>query len=123
MTRSKKIFIFLLTIAFIGSAIYIYSSLKTAKAYTFTIPNISLNELSDKIKNTINTTKSAIDSLIKKKAQDTIDDASKSLKQNTFEFIKENMNNGLNVIGKTIGVDTSISNENQSIQEQNCQTQ
>src|SRR3989344_4019480 len=121
MTRSKKIFFFLLIIAFIISAIYIYSSLKTAKAYTFTIPNISLNELSNKIKNTINTTKSAISSLIEKKAQDTIDDASKSLKQTTFEFIKENMNNGLNAVGKAIGADISISNENQSVQQQNCQ--
>jgi len=123
MTRSKKIFIFLLIIAFIISAIYIYSSLKTAKAYTFTIPNISLNELSNKIKNTINTTKSAISSLIEKKAQDTIDDASKSLKQTTFEFIKENMNNGLNAVGKAIGADISTSNENQPIQQQNCATQ
>ncbi len=126
MTRSKKIFIFLLITAFIGSAIYIYSSLETAKAYTFTIPNINLQKINDKIKNTIELTKSSVISFIEKKAEDTVRESSKSFKQSTFEFIKENMNNGIDTIGKSIGADIPISlssNENKLIEQKNCQTQ
>lgn len=123
MTRFKKIFIFLLTIAFIGSAIYIYSSFKTVKAYTFTVPNISLQKINDKIKDTIKSAKSSTISFAEKKAEDTAKKSSRKIKQNTFEFIKKNINSGIDVIGEAIGVDISAGgnlNNNQSAQQQNC---
>ena len=120
MTLFKKIFIFLLIIAFIGSAIYIYSSLKTTKAYTFTVPNINLQKINDKIKDVAKSTKSSITSFVEKKAENTVKENSKSFKQNTFNFIKENMNNGINAVGKAVGAE--IQEKNSPVQQQNCQT-
>lgn len=124
MTKSKKFFIFLLIVTFIGSAVYIYSSLKTAKAYTFTVPNITLRDINDKIKNTINSAKSAINSLIEKKVESAAQESSKNFKQNAFEFVKGNMNSGIDVIGKAIGADIKEKNTSTNqTQQQNCQTQ
>ncbi len=121
MTRSKKIFIFLLIIAFIGSAIYIYSSLKMTRAYTFTVPDINLQKINDKIKNAIESTKSSITSFAEKKAEDTARENLKTFKQSAFNFIKENINNGIDVVGKAVGAETQ--EKNPPTQQQNCQTQ
>lgn len=93
-----------------ASAIYIYSALKTAKAYTFTIPNLKLMDKISSLKNFINTGKfdseiNKIKNDIKNQGEDLATKASKNLKNGIFNFVKRNMNKGLDALGSGLGAD------------------
>jgi hypothetical protein len=111
--HSKKFFVILLMIATAGSAFYIYSAMKTAKAYSFfkplqniaELPSVkaavdygkkSVSKIGEKIKNQA--------SALEKSASETTDE----VKNSAFEFLKENINSGLNAVGGVLGVDEKL---------------
>lgn len=118
-----KFFIVLLIIALIGSAFYIYSAMKTAKAYSFFKPLDVLRTLEDlpSVKAAVDYGKKSIDKTGEKiknqfvKVENSVSEATDKAKDSSFGFVKENLNDGLNAIGGFIGVDEKIINQNQEI--------
>jgi len=111
--KNKKLLIFLIIIAIIGSGIYIYSSLQTVKAYTYLVPRWNLEDKISSLKNFVglkvkeNINKGEL--LIKEKTQEA--------KTSIFEDLKDDISGQIDALGGKFGVasDSSFSSFNLEI--------
>lgn len=122
--KSSKFLALLAISAIIGSAIYIYSGLNTAKAYTFFAPINTFvgKKIIEPIKKAAISGKTSVENKLKQASADLIKETVESAKNNAFISIKNGLDSGLNAIGKTIGVDEKIINQeqnNQSTEQEN----
>lgn len=118
--HSKKFFVILLLIIGISSALYIYSAMKTAKAYSFFNPLEVFKTFENlpSVKTTVNYGKKNIDKVgekiknqtgvFKKLGSNAVSKTTDGLKNSAFGFVKENMNSSLNAIGGVLGVDEKL---------------
>lgn len=116
----KKFFVVLLLIIGISSALYIYSAIKTARAYSFFNPLEVFKTFENLpfVKTTVDYGKKNIDKVGEKIKNQTgifenfgsnaVSKTTGGLKNSVFEFVKENINSGLNAIGGVLGVDEKL---------------
>ncbi|MEK7549334.1 MAG: PKD domain-containing protein [Patescibacteria group bacterium] len=103
--KNKKLLIFLIIIAIIGSGIYIYSSLQTVKAYTYLVPRWNLEDKISSLKNFVglkvkeNINKGEF--LIKEKTQEA--------KTSIFEDLKDSISGQIDILGGKFGVASNSS--------------
>ncbi|MBI4993904.1 hypothetical protein HZC33_03065 [Candidatus Wolfebacteria bacterium] len=120
---NKKFLAFLAICAIIGSVIYIYSGLNVAKAYSFFAPinTFAKEKIVEPVKKAAISGKNSVENKFKQASADLIDINTAEVKDNAFSAVKNGMNNGMNTIGKLIGVDEKIISQNQKIENnQNC---
>jgi len=111
--KSRKFFIVLLVVAVIGSVFYIYSAMKTVKAYSFFKPLINIADLPS-VKSVVDYSKKSVDKIGEKIKNQTsvinssVSKATNNFKNSAFEFTKENINSGLDAVGNVLGVDEKL---------------
>ncbi|MEK7553269.1 MAG: hypothetical protein AAB504_01075 [Patescibacteria group bacterium] len=111
--HSKNFFIVLLVVAVVGSVFYIYSAMKTVKAYSFFKPLINIADLPS-VKSAVDYSKKSVDKIGEKIKNQTsvinssVSKATNNFKNSAFEFTKENINSGLNVVGGVLRVDEKL---------------
>ncbi|MEK7062235.1 MAG: hypothetical protein AAB940_00655 [Patescibacteria group bacterium] len=111
--HSKIFFIVLLVVAVVGSVFYIYSAMKTVKAYSFFKPLINIADLPS-VKSAVDYSKKSVDKIGEKIKNQTsvinssVSKATNNFKNSAFEFTKKNINSGLNVVGGVLRVDEKL---------------
>ncbi len=120
--HSKKLFIFLLIIIATAGFFYVYSAIKMEKTYAFfkplevleTFENLpAVKAAVDYSKKTVDKVGEKIKNQFSKSAESVSEVASEktdSFKNSAFNFVKENMNGGLNAVGNILGVNSNLTN-------------
>jgi len=118
--KSKKFIIFLLIIIATAGFFYVYSAMKMEKTYAFfkplevleTFENLPVVKAAvDYSKKTVDKVGEKIKNQFSESAESTseiVSEKTDSFKNSAFNFVKENMNGGLNAVGKVLGVNSDL---------------
>ncbi len=118
--HSKKFIIFLLIIITIAGFFYVYSAIKMEKTYAFfkplevleTFENLpAVKAATEYGKKTVDNIGGGIKNQFSESAEsvsEAVSEKTDSFKNSAFNFVKENMNGGLNAVGKVLGVNSDL---------------
>ncbi len=110
--KNKKLLIFLIILAIIGSGIYIYSSLEVVKAYTYIVPKWNFSDKISSLKNIVGLKDFNFSEKVKEninKGEFLIKGKVQEAKTSVFEDLKDSLSGQIDALGGKFGVASNSS--------------